>query len=222
MKVLIRFVLYFFTFAVSVVSLYSQTYNDLSTQQSYDLWLAEKSNPNFIIIDIRTANEYTAGHLENALSIDFYQSDAFYDFISKLDKSKKYLLYCASSNRSGQAINEFKKRNYNFSDMNEMDGGFNSWKAKGYPYLTGAPTSVDESKLFASNFTISTTSNNTIVVSNSISTQLRIFNAIGNQVFEKDMLSGTHILNIENLPKGLYIVKARDAVKMNVKKIIVD
>lgn len=57
--------------------------------------------PNTIVLDVRTPDEFAAGHLKGAQNIDF-RAAGFNDRISKLDKSKTYILYCASGNRSGQ------------------------------------------------------------------------------------------------------------------------
>ena len=54
------------------------------------------------VIDVRTASEYAAGHLEGAVNIDV-QSATFTEEISKLDKSGTYVLYCHSGKRAGVA-----------------------------------------------------------------------------------------------------------------------
>jgi phage shock protein E len=57
--------------------------------------------PNTVVLDVRTPAEFATGHLKGAQNIDF-RASGFEDKISKLDKSKTYVLYCASGNRSGQ------------------------------------------------------------------------------------------------------------------------
>lgn len=59
------------------------------------------------VIDVRTAEEYAEGHLQNALNIDV-QSAAFTEEISKLDTSGTYVVYCRSGNRSKAAIETMK------------------------------------------------------------------------------------------------------------------
>lgn len=66
---------------------------------------------NTIILDVRTAEEYQSGHLKGARNIDFLSSD-FKDQLSSLDKNKKYVLYCRSGNRSGQASYIMKKMGF--------------------------------------------------------------------------------------------------------------
>lgn len=55
-----------------------------------------------IIIDVRTREEYAQGHLEGALLLDVTDGQ-FYTALSTLDTRARYLLYCRSGNRSGQA-----------------------------------------------------------------------------------------------------------------------
>lgn len=219
-KVLLAFYLFL---GISFTYLYGQNYYELSSQESYQLWLAEKSNPNFVIIDIRTADEFKGGFIENAINIDYYKTDEFYDYFSKLDKSKKYLLYCASSGRSGQAIAQFKSRNFNFNDMTDMKGGLNSWKTKGYPTTTQIPTSIGSG--LVSNFSLNMHPNpsqgnlNLYTLNNQ---NLIIYNAIGNVVFEKECNNGLQTLNLNHLPKGLYVVKLKDINKTYMERLIID
>lgn len=61
----------------------------------------------FKVIDVRTVEEYTAGHLPDTLNIDFLKSD-FKEQILKLDKNQTYKLFCRSGNRSGKALTLMK------------------------------------------------------------------------------------------------------------------
>lgn len=55
-----------------------------------------------MIIDVRTPEEFAAGHLEGAVNIDLQAAD-FADRIAALDPAASYVVYCRSGNRSGQA-----------------------------------------------------------------------------------------------------------------------
>nr|WP_255433600.1 MULTISPECIES: rhodanese-like domain-containing protein [unclassified Tessaracoccus] len=55
-----------------------------------------------VYLDVRTAEEYDAGHVEGARNIDFYAAD-FADQLAELPKDDQYVVYCQSGNRSGQA-----------------------------------------------------------------------------------------------------------------------
>lgn len=86
----------------------------------------EKKRPT--IIDIRTLNEYDAGHLKGAKQIDFLGPD-FGVEISKLDPKKPYLVHCRSGGRSGESLALWKK--LGFKKVYHLDGGILAWeKAK--------------------------------------------------------------------------------------------
>jgi phage shock protein E len=78
-----------------------------------------------IIIDIRTQEEYDAGHLENSLHIDFY-SENFIEEIKKLDKKKAYALYCRTGNRSNSALLLMKEEG--FQKIEHLQGGIVAWE----------------------------------------------------------------------------------------------
>ena len=59
------------------------------------------------IIDVRTPEEWSAGHLEGAIRIGIADAD-FPQQLEALDHSADYYVYCRSGNRAGQAI-EFMK-----------------------------------------------------------------------------------------------------------------
>jgi rhodanese-related sulfurtransferase len=63
----------------------------------------------WILVDLRTPWEIAQGVIEWwAINIDFYSSN-FKEEINKLDKNKKYLIYCRSWARSWKALNLMKE-----------------------------------------------------------------------------------------------------------------
>ncbi|RFP65045.1 rhodanese-like domain-containing protein [Hymenobacter lapidiphilus] len=57
--------------------------------------------PNVVLLDVRTPEEYATGHLPGAGNVDFRAPDLAAQ-LQKLDPSKTYVLYCASGNRSNK------------------------------------------------------------------------------------------------------------------------
>lgn len=70
---------------------------------SVTLTVVYADTTSFVILDVRTADEFAQSHLSGAQNIDFLKPD-FKENIEKLDKNKTYKLYCRSGNRSGQAM----------------------------------------------------------------------------------------------------------------------
>ncbi len=83
-----------------------------------------------VLIDIRTIDEIRSGRNSgkirgDALEIDFY-SDNFLDKIKKLDKHKKYLIYCAHGIRSKAA--KIKMKSLGFKNVCDLKKGRDEWK----------------------------------------------------------------------------------------------
>ena len=83
-----------------------------------------------ILLDVRTPGEFATGTIKGSKNIDFNSPD-FEKDLAKLDKSKTYLVYCRSGNRSGQALPILKK--LKLAKLYHLDGGINAWKADGRP-----------------------------------------------------------------------------------------
>lgn len=58
---------------------------------------------NTIVLDVRTASEYAAGHLEGAQLLDMNAGDVA-AAVPTLDPDAEYVVYCKSGNRAGQAV----------------------------------------------------------------------------------------------------------------------
>lgn len=82
-----------------------------------------------ILLDVRTADEFNAGHLDGAINIDFYSPNVKDEF-SKLDKDKTVYIYCRSGGRSGKSAAILK--DLCFKDVKDMEGGYMAWSGKGY------------------------------------------------------------------------------------------
>jgi rhodanese-related sulfurtransferase len=71
-----------------------------------------------IVIDVRTPQEFAAGHLAGAQNVDVEAAD-FASRIASLDKGAPYLVYCHSGRRSAIAAAEMATAG--FTDI--VDGG---------------------------------------------------------------------------------------------------
>lgn len=74
-----------------------------------------------VIIDVRTPEEFAAGHLNGALLIDFKDA-SFESEIAKLDPAATYIVYCRSGNRSAQAANRMREIGIaNITDLGSLE-----------------------------------------------------------------------------------------------------
>ena len=83
-----------------------------------------------IVLDVRTPQEFNQGRIAGAKNINFQGTD-FEQRIDELDKSKSYLVHCASGGRSTRSLALFKK--HSFQSVYHLDGGFKAWQKAGLP-----------------------------------------------------------------------------------------
>ncbi|MDF2157467.1 rhodanese-like domain-containing protein [Algoriphagus sp. CAU 1675] len=83
-----------------------------------------------ILLDIRTPEEMSEGHLKGATNLDFLD-ESFSTKIAALDKNKTYLIYCRSGKRTAKAGAAMKAAG--FKKVYMLDGGITAWKESGKP-----------------------------------------------------------------------------------------
>lgn len=86
-----------------------------------------KDNPDVVLLDVRMPKEISGGKVKNALEINVL-STTFSEKVTDLDKSKPYLVYCRSGNRSAKACNVMSKQG--FGKLYNLQGGYSSWLKK--------------------------------------------------------------------------------------------
>jgi len=104
----------------------------ISTKDALNLLARNKNNPDFMVLDVRTPEEYTGGHLEHAVNIDYYSSN-YRSVLGELDKAKTYLIYCRSGNRSGKSLSIMEE--LGFKRVYDIAGGLVQWKREAYPVV---------------------------------------------------------------------------------------
>lgn len=87
---------------------------------------ADKKN---VVLDVRTAKEFEAGHVPGAVNIDWSGPD-FEKKVGALDKGKAYLVHCAAGVRSAKASAAMSK--LNFKHLYNLEGGFKAWEKAGH------------------------------------------------------------------------------------------
>ncbi len=110
----------------------TQIIEDVTAQEALNLIQENQNNPDFVILDVRTAEEVADGHIENAINLDFY-SETFRDEVDRLDKNRTYLIYCRSGGRSGNALDIMDE--LNFREVYNISDGIIAWEAEGLPII---------------------------------------------------------------------------------------
>lgn len=109
-------------FIIFIISCSNKGYKNINLKKAVK---TINTSTNLILLDVRTAEEYSSGYIPNSINIDVLSSD-FKSKIGLLDKNKEYLIYCRSGNRSTIAssimatngfIEIYNLNNVNYSDF---------------------------------------------------------------------------------------------------------
>ena len=88
-----------------------------------DEFKTEISKSDVQLVDVRTAQEYSEGHIPGAMNIDVNAPD-FEEKIKVLDKKENVAIYCRSGRRSKMAANKLTAAGFKVIELNT---GFLSW-----------------------------------------------------------------------------------------------
>lgn len=100
--------------------------DNIRVEKATNIVKSFKGNDELVILDIRTAEEYNNGCIEDAVNIDFNNSD-FRKIIKFMDKQKTYLVYCQSGIQSKKAVEIMSE--IGFKKIYHMYEGVEGWKA---------------------------------------------------------------------------------------------
>jgi rhodanese-related sulfurtransferase/thioredoxin-related protein len=101
-------------------------YKNLSVEE-FARMADDKKN---VILDVRTPEEFAAGHIPGAVNLDVSAPD-FQEKAALLDRNKIYLVHCASGVRSARACEKLNQ--LDFPNLYNLPGGFRAWAKAGKP-----------------------------------------------------------------------------------------
>ena len=104
----------------------SATFKNLNVAEFATMSADERN----VILDVRTPAEFAAGHLAGAINLDVNAPD-FQTKAAALDKSRTYLVHCASGVRSVKACEQLGR--LDFPKLYNLSGGFKAWAKAGKP-----------------------------------------------------------------------------------------
>ncbi len=118
---------------------------NVSSEAAHNLINASKGDPDFVILDVRTAIEYIAMHIDQAVNVEFLRinigssstsdpvSGKFEKDIGTKDKNKTYLVYSKAGLLSAAAAGIMEK--LGFTKLYNMQGGISQWETDGFPVV---------------------------------------------------------------------------------------
>jgi rhodanese-related sulfurtransferase len=93
---------------------------------------------NAVLLDVREADEWVAGHVEGAVHVPMYEVPAALD---RLDRDGEIVVVCRVGSRSAQVAAWLNQQGFHASNL---DGGLVAWSGAGRPLVSesGAPPKV--------------------------------------------------------------------------------
>lgn len=108
----------------------SKNYLTISPDKAFKLMEINKSNPDFVILDVRTFTEFEEAHLSDAVNLDYF-SENFREELAEKDRNKIYLIYCKSGRRSLNTVKIMDEMG--FQKVYDLEGGIIKWQKKLLP-----------------------------------------------------------------------------------------
>lgn len=120
--------LYFLVISFAISSCNGQTSKNIETIEATAFAKKINETPKAQILDVRTPEEFTLGHIDDATNVNILADD-FVANIKNFDKSKPVFVYCKSGGRSQKAANKLQE--LGFKTIYNLDGGILKWEAAG-------------------------------------------------------------------------------------------
>jgi len=121
-----RYLLFLFVFLCLSCSQNSLDAQNKLTPDAFENML--KSDTTVQLVDVRTPEEFQSGYIAGAVNLNIQDAD-FANKISRLDKNRPVMVYCALGGRSAKAATQFSK--LGFQKVYDLKGGMTDWRAAG-------------------------------------------------------------------------------------------
>ncbi len=106
-----------YLFVLISITLHSQ---DNVKSINYDEYLNISKSKEFLIIDVRTPDEYQINRIKKSININFY-NEKFIEIFKKFEYDKNILFYCRSGRRSLEAVKILSEKGY--TKLYDLKGG---------------------------------------------------------------------------------------------------
>jgi len=109
----------------------SAGYENTDVHHAYQHWRqGEHAAIPFLMLDVRTPEEYAQGHIAGATLIPVQELE---QRLAEVPKDRQVYVYCRSGVRSARASAMLFKAGY--TNIENVTGGIRAWQAAGYPVV---------------------------------------------------------------------------------------
>ncbi|TVR77033.1 MAG: rhodanese-like domain-containing protein [Chitinophagaceae bacterium] len=126
-----NFIVLFFltiTFTSCAGSVNNENVQNVSALDLQEVFL---NGSEYLVIDLRTPQEFNRGHIENAININFYGNDFWDKMLKTADEPKDIIVYCASGNRSSRIFSTYMEHRQ--GKVYHLNRGFQDWVRNNLP-----------------------------------------------------------------------------------------
>jgi len=116
--------------AVAMPVMGGSAVTNVSVGKAQTLLKERAGKADFVILDVRTPEEFAEGHIDGAVNLDVQARD-FEKKLRVLDRKKSYLVYCRTGNRSRKATVAMEA--LGFRSIFHMNEGIVRWKQQNLP-----------------------------------------------------------------------------------------
>ena len=109
-------------------------FTDITTGQAAALIKEKGPTPLFILLDVRTPEEFSENRIKGAVNIDIRGTE-FKEKVDKLNREGAYLVYCRGGVRSARAMGLMKE--WGFKQVFNLAGGLMNWEREKLPLESG-------------------------------------------------------------------------------------
>lgn len=102
------------------------------TVQVEDVKQAMDSGASYVLLDVRTKEEYARGHIEGSINIPLDELQSQVKTVVE-EKSSLVYTYCLSGSRSVLAVSEMQEMGY--SNVFDVSHGLLAWRVKQFPVV---------------------------------------------------------------------------------------
>jgi len=122
----------FVSVLISLTACAKQT-TEISQQELLSL-MATSNNQDFVVLDVRTAEEFDNGHIAGAINISHDEIEDKLTILSAY-KDKLVVVHCRSGRRAQSAENDLLASG--FKKLRHLEGDMQAWRAAELPLVKG-------------------------------------------------------------------------------------
>ncbi|WP_462151809.1 rhodanese-like domain-containing protein [Pseudoalteromonas xiamenensis] len=119
------------------ISCFSFANESPKTVSAEQLLINQMTSEPYLIIDVRTHEEFSAGHLKGAINVPFNEIDQHQSVLSDL-VGKRAVVYCRSGRRAGIFIDAMQDKGI---ELVHLDGDYQGWTKAALPVVKAVGSS---------------------------------------------------------------------------------